>query len=104
MTFLRKTYIPLGQKISPHEQKLLEKSLQETLMLTAPPEDFVFELEDALRAEAQRQQRQQTHLWQGLGIAGLIGGGLLSIVGGVWVWLRWQERQNVKTPLVPLIS
>lgn len=104
MTFFRKTYIPLDQKISPQEQKLLEKSLRETLLLTAPPENFVIELEDALLAEAQRQHRQQTHLWQGLGIAGLIGGGLLSIVGGIWVWLHWQDRQNMKNSLFPAVS
>ncbi len=104
MTFFRKTYISLDQKISPQEQKILEKSLRETLQLAAPPGDFVIELEDALLIEVLRQNRQQTHLWQGLGIAGLISGGLLSIVGSVWVWLRWQERQNVKTPLVPLVS
>lgn len=104
MTFFRKTYIPLGQKISPQEQKLLEKSLRETLQLTAPPEDFVIELETALLTEARCQQRQQTHLWQGLGIAGLVSGGLLSIIGGVWVWLHWQERHSLKRPLLPAVS
>lgn len=104
MTFLRKTYIPLDQKISPQEQKNLEAALYETLNFTAPPEDFMVELEDALLAEAQDRHRQQHTLWHGLSRLGMISGALLSIVGSVWMWLHWQEHRSAENRFFPTPS
>jgi len=90
MVSFKKKYIQLGQGILPHEQTLLEQSIQAALTPMWPIERFVVELERDLIEEARRQERAE----QGLRIAGWIGGGLLSIAGGILLWLLWQRRQT----------
>ena len=93
MTYFRKTYIRLGQRVSPHDQQILERAIRNVLATIPPTECFVSELERELIAEAQHQQQDRAHLGQWLRVAGFIGGGLLSIAGGVWMWSRWQQRR-----------
>ncbi|MEJ5311410.1 MAG: hypothetical protein WHX52_16740 [Anaerolineae bacterium] len=90
MVSFRKKYIQLGQGILPHEQTLLEQSIQAALTPMWPTERFVAELERDLLEEARRQERAG----QGLRIAGWIGGGLLSIAGGILLWVLWQRHQT----------
>jgi len=92
MVSFRKKYIQLGQGMLPHEQTLLEQSIQAALTPIWPTERFVVELERDLLEEARRQERAG----QGLRIAGWIGGGLLSIAGGILLWTLWQRRQTQK--------
>lgn len=94
MSYFRKAYIPLAQRVSPQEQRTLERSICETLATTAPAETFVAELEQGLLTEARRQYHYPLYSWRWLGVAGLVGGGLLSIVGGMWMWLHWRERHS----------
>lgn len=74
----------------PREQMLLEQSIQAALTPILPTERFIVELERDLIEEARRQER----LGQGWRIAGWVGGGLLSIAGGVLLWALWQRRQT----------
>lgn len=92
MVSFRKKYIQLGQGILPHEQTLLEQSIQAALTPMWPTERFVAELERDLIEEARRQER----MGQGWRIASWIGGGLLSIAGGILLWTLWQRRQTQK--------
>ncbi len=92
MVSFRNKYIQLGQGILPHEQTLLEQSIQAVLTPMWPTERFIVELERDLIEEARRQERAG----QGLRIAGWIGGGLLSIAGGILLWTLWQHRQTRK--------
>jgi len=90
MVSSRKKYIQLGEGILPHEQMLLEHSIQVALTPVWPTERFIVELERDLIEEARRQERAG----QGLRVAGWVGGGLLSIAGGILLWTLWQRRQT----------
>ncbi len=90
MVSSRKKYIQLGQGMLPHEQTMLEQSIQAALTPMWPTERFVAELERDLLAEARRQERAG----QGWRIAGWVGGGLLSVAGGILLWTLWQRRQT----------
>ena len=90
MVSSRKKYIQLGEGLLPREQALLEQSIQAALTPILPTERFIVELERDLIEEARRQER----LGQGWRIAGWVGGGLLSIAGGVLLWTLWQRRQT----------
>lgn len=90
MVSSRKKYIQLGEGLLPREQMLLEQSIQAALTPIWPTERFIVELERDLIEEAQRQER----LGQGWRIAGWVGGGLLSIAGGILLWTLWQRRQT----------
>ncbi len=92
MVSFKKKYVQLGQGILPHEQTLLEQSIQAALMPIWPTEQFIVELERDLMEEARRQER----MGQGWRIAGWIGGGLLSIAGGILLWVLWQRRRTQK--------
>jgi hypothetical protein len=94
MAYFRKTYIQLGQNIPTYERQNLERSISAALKPAMPNATFVSELEHELIAEAERHYKNQVNAMQGLRVVGLIGGGLLSIVGGVLMVLLWQQRKT----------
>ena len=96
MVSSRKKYIQLGQGILPHEQMLLEQSIQAALLPMLPTDRFVVELEHDLIQEARRQARYAQNVGQGWRIAGWVSGGLLSIAGGILVWTLLRQRQTQK--------
>jgi hypothetical protein len=91
-----KKYIQLGQGILPREQKLLEQSIQAALSPMLPTDRFVVELERDLIQEAMRQERYVSNAERGWRLVGFIGGGLLSIAGGILVWVIWQHRHTAE--------
>jgi hypothetical protein len=96
MVSFRRRYIQLGQGILPREQMLLEQSIQAVLSPTLPTDRFVVELERELIHEARRQERYEQNMGRGLRVIGFIGGGLLSIAGGILMWMLWQRHQTQK--------
>lgn len=96
MVSSRSKYIQLGQGILPHEQTLLEQSIRGALTPMLPTDRFVVELERDLIQEAKRQARYAQNVGQGWRIAGWVGGGLLSIAGGILVWTLLRQRQTQK--------
>ncbi len=96
MVSSRKKYIQLGQGILPREQTLLEHSIQAALSPMLPTDRFVVELERDLIQEARRQARYAQNVGQGWRMAGWVGGGLLSIAGGILVWTLLRQRQAPK--------
>lgn len=94
MVYFRKTYIQLGQNIPLYERKTLEHSISTALRPAMPNATFVSELEQELIAKAERHYRNQVNALQGLRVIGLIGGGVLSIVGGVLMVVLWRQRQT----------
>ncbi len=92
----KKKYIQLGQGLLSHEQEWLEQSIQAALPPVLPTDRFLIELEDELVREAERQLRREHDLDPGLRLLGFIGGGLLSIAGGILVWALWQRRRAQK--------
>jgi hypothetical protein len=93
MASLRRKYIILGESFLPREKQALEHSISVALVPASPSEFFVSDLEQQLIDEAKRHQQDQQALLQGLRVVGLIGGGLLSVVGGVLMWLLWRKHQ-----------
>lgn len=96
MVSFKTKYIQLGQGMLPHEQTLLEQSIQAAFLPMLPTDRFVVELERDLIQEARRQARYEQNLGYGVRILGFIGGGLLSIAGGILVWTLWRQRQTQK--------
>jgi len=94
MVSLRRKYISLGEGLLPREQQALEHSIRVALAPASPSEFFVSDLEQQLIDEAKQHQQDQQALLQGLRVVGFIGGGLLSIVGGVLMWLLWRRHQT----------
>jgi len=96
MAYPKKTYIRLGQRVSLYEQEMLERTLPEVLKPANPTEAFISDLERELIVAAKRQQREQIQFWRGVYTVGAISGGLLSIVGGVFMWtiLRQQRASD----------
>ncbi|HOT92512.1 MAG TPA: hypothetical protein PLJ78_10910 [Anaerolineae bacterium] len=92
----RKKYIQLGEGLLPREQHWLEHSIQAVLTPVLPPEQFVADLERELIQESQRQVSATQDTARGWRVASWIGGGLLSIAGGILVWalLRQKARQG----------
>lgn len=92
MAYHKKTYIRLGQRVSFQEQAVLERNIPAVLTPVRPVETFVSDLERELITAAQRQQREQVQFWRGVRTLGMIGGGLLSVVGGVFMWVVWRQH------------
>jgi len=82
----------------PDEQDVLERAIADVLSPVAPSQQFVAALEAGLLQTAgQRAEQQPAHHWARA--LGVLGGGLLSIVGGVVIWSLWQsyhEQARVK--------
>ena len=95
MSYFKKTYIPLGRRVSPQTQDRLERTIPKVLMPVNPSEIFISELESDLIAAAKQQYREQAQFWRGMRTVGMIGGGLLSIVGGVFMWMRLRQRREL---------
>ncbi len=103
MTIFKQKYIRLGEGLLPNEQQALERVIEETFAPVLPSELYVSELEQELVETAKRQYEIQQHMEQGLHVMGWIGGGLLSIVGGVLMWLLWRQHR-IKKPSTKLSS
>ncbi len=102
MDSLKKGYIRLGTNMLPEEQRALEHSIREALQPEWPTDLFVLNLEQELMEEAQPQDQKPHRLMQDLRVFGLVGGGLLSIAGGVLMWVLWrQSRPASDTPARP---
>ncbi len=100
MDSFKKEYIRLGTHVLPEEQQALEDSIREALQPEWPTDLFVANLEQELMEEARQRDQQPRHLMSDLRVFGLVGGGLLSIAGGVLMWMLL--RQNRPASDVPL--
>lgn len=95
MNSVKKRYIRLGTNMLSEEQHALEHSIREALQPTWPTDLFVLELEQELMGEARRQNQDPRRLSHDLRVFGLVGGGLLSIAGGVLMWVLWRQNRPV---------
>ncbi|MBN2007413.1 MAG: hypothetical protein JXA21_28975 [Anaerolineae bacterium] len=97
MGSFRKRYIRLGTNMLVEEQRALEHSIREALQPTWPADLFVSELERELMEEARQQTPEPRRMLHGLGVFGLVGGGLLSIAGGVLMWVLLRQNRPTTT-------
>jgi hypothetical protein len=83
-------YVVLQEMLPPQEQTAAEQALQEALMPVAPSRAYVARLGQDLKAAARTKQEVKPE-WLPLGV---VGGGLLSLVGGLIVWLLVQRKKQ----------
>ncbi len=86
------------QDLPSSEEEALGRAVRAALPYAAPSRRFVEALHRGLVAEAAHQQGAERQFLRTLGF---LGGGLLSIVGGVAIWALWQRRHGQAQPKTP---
>ena len=87
-------YIVLQENIPAEEEQALGQVVVHTMPPVAPPAAFVEQLGSDLVAEARRHydvEQRRHHLTR---TVGWVGGGVLSVVGGVALWLFVQRKRE----------
>ena len=89
----RNKYVVLQEDMPVREQRAMERAVVTVLSPVEPSRMFVHQLAYDLVEEAKHKDddRQQIYATR---ILGLIGGGLLSIVGGLVVWILVRSRER----------
>ncbi len=83
------------EQLSWEEQRSLEEALTAVLAPPHQPEDaFVAELEEALLAEAERRQEQQSRL----STVGLVGGGIATLILGILGFILFRRQRREAEP------
>lgn len=90
----KKHYVRLGINMQSEERRSLENSIRNALQPTLPAELFVSELEQELMQEAHQHSRTPHRLRSDLRVFGLVGGGILSIAGGVLMWTLLRQNRS----------
>ncbi len=83
-------YVVLQEMLPLQERTAVEDALQEALTPVAPSRAYVTRLGQDLKAAARTRQAAKQE-WLPLGV---VGGGLLSLVGGLIVWLLVQRKKQ----------
>jgi len=92
-----KKYVVLQEHVPLREQHAIERAVVSVLAPVHPTRAFVEQLNQDLVAEAWRQyETRAAKTNQTLSFLGLFGGGVLSVVGGIAIWLLVQ-REHEKT-------
>lgn len=93
-------YIVLQENIPAEEEQALGQVVVRAMPPVAPPAAFVEQLGSDLIAEARRHYDVEQRRHHVTRTVGWVGGGVLSVVGGVALWLFVQRRRAV-APGVP---
>lgn len=80
------------------EEEALGRAVRTALPSVAPSRRFVETLHRDLMAAAARQREAERQFDQSMRTLGLLGGGLLSLIGGVAIWALWQRRRGQAQP------
>ncbi len=91
-------YILLEERTAFREPVDLEQAISAVLAPSFPASAFVEGLGRDLLEEAVAQQVRRRQLRLTFGIAGVVAGGLFSILGGVLLWHSWQRRREAALP------
>ncbi|MGC9349450.1 MAG: hypothetical protein ACP5JG_15030 [Anaerolineae bacterium] len=99
----REKYVVLQEHMPVPEQRALERAVVTVLPPVEPSRAFVNQLAYDLVEEAQHQETGRQSLHQASRILGGMGGSLLSIIGGIVIWLLVRNREGgAETPTAPL--
>jgi hypothetical protein len=93
-------YIVLQESMPAEEEQVVGQVVVRTLPPVAPPAAFVEQLGSDLVAEARRHYDVEQRRHRVTRTVGWVGGGVLSVVGGVALWMFVQRKRGV-TPGVP---
>ncbi|MGC9393548.1 MAG: hypothetical protein ACP5J4_01690 [Anaerolineae bacterium] len=88
-------YIVLQENLPAEEEQALGQLVTRAMPPVAPSDAFVEQLGSDLVAEARRHYDVEQHRHRVTRTVGLVGGGVLSIVGGVALWLLVQRKRAV---------
>lgn len=87
-------YIVLQENIPAEEEQALGRGVAHAMPPVAPPAAFVEQLGSDLVAEARRHYDVEQRHHQVTRTVGWVGGGVLSVMGGVALWLFVQRRRE----------
>ncbi len=87
----------LVSPVSAAEAELVAEAVRQVLPLVVPSLYFVAALESELLQEAARRQSIHQRLRQLTSFLGILGGGILSLVGGILLWRSWQQKETEGT-------
>ena len=88
-------YIVLQENIPAEEEQALGQMVTRAIPPVAPSAPFVEQLGRDLVAEARRHYDVTQRRHRVTRTVGLVGGGVLSVVGGVALWLFVQRKRTV---------
>jgi hypothetical protein len=91
----KEKYVVLQEHIPLREQRALERAVVTVLPPVEPSRSFVNQLAYDLVEEARHRETERQHLHQATRIFGVMGGGLLSIIGGLIIWLLVRNHGNI---------
>ncbi len=98
-------YVVLQDHVPLREQRAIERAVVSVLPPLRPARAFVEQLNQDLVAEAWRQYSiRAAKTNQTLSFLGLFSGGVLSVVGGIAIWLlvqREHEKGRTELPVSP---
>jgi hypothetical protein len=92
-----KSYVVIQENVPPREERAIERAVVTVLPPVQPSQAFVQQLGADLLEEARRQREAEQQSNQTLRIFGMVGGGLLSVIGGMALWLlthRPKDRRD----------
>ena len=87
-------YIVLQESIPAEEELVVVQAVALAMPPVAPPAAFVEQLGSDLVAEARRHYDVEQRRHQVTRTVGWVGGGVLSVVGGVALWLFVQRKRE----------
>ena len=91
-------YITLNEEstepVSAVEEELVAEAVRKVWPPLTPSADFVASLEVELLETAAHQQETQHRVRQVASLLGILGGGILSLVGGVLLWRSWRKKRT----------
>jgi len=87
-------YIVLQESIPAEEEQVLGQVVAHAMPSVAPPAAFVEQLGDDLVAEARRHYDVEQRRHRVTRTVGWVGGGVLSVVGGVALWFFVQRKRG----------
>lgn len=100
-----KRYVTLQDYVPLREQRAIGRAIVSVLPSVEPSRAFVEQLNRDLVAQARRQYgTRTTKTNQTLNFLGLFSGGVLSVVGGLTIWLLVQRDHEKHGTTVPVQS
>lgn len=82
-----KAYVVIQEHVHRREERAIERAVVTVLPPVQPSKLFVEQLGADLLEESRRQREAEQNASNALRIFGVVGGGLLSVVGGMVIWL-----------------
>ena len=86
--------LPAAPELALEEERRIAETAAQFMIPTAPTSQFVSRLGQQLADAARREIESRHRREQGLRIAGIVGGGVLSVAGGVALWLLLRKRPS----------